>query len=366
MDAPGALRRGPRGLSFGTTLVLLVGVAALINLLHFLTPASAVVLHELFQRLSYVPIVLAAFWLGVRGGLACSLTVSLIYAPHVFLHATHFHIYLVSQWAEIAVYNMVGILVGALSDAQMRERRNREMAHAELERAYRELSDAGQRLREADRLAALGMISAGLAHEVRNPLTAMKGALEIVGRRISGDDPAREFVGILEQQVGRLEALVTSFLLYARPPSPALLRQPAAEIAEGVVRLLSPEAAAGGVELRLDAAAELPPVLVDAALLQQALVNVVRNALHASGGTVTLDVAAAAPWVAITVRDAGPGILPEDAPRVFEPFYTRREGGTGLGLAIAARSMAEQGGKLELLESRPGRTAFRFLLPAAP
>ncbi|HJK90923.1 MAG TPA: ATP-binding protein, partial [Polyangiaceae bacterium LLY-WYZ-15_(1-7)] len=238
-----------------------------------------------------------------------------------------------------------------------------------------------QRLKERDRLAALGEMAAGLAHEIRNPLGAIKasaqylteeqadGEAEGERERGEGDD---EFLHIIVEEVDRLNRVVSSFLDYARPatgdPAPTDLNR----AVERTLQLLRPECMAAGTALEVALEPELPPVRVDVEQLRQVLINLVQNALQAmegSGGeirveTASVERAGGPPWLELRVRDDGPGIPEDVLSHLFVPFVTTKQRGTGLGLAISQRIVAAAGGRI-VVRTRVGEgTTFVVRLPA--
>lgn len=238
-----------------------------------------------------------------------------------------------------------------------------------------------RRMQERDRLAALGQMAAGLAHEVKNPLGAIKGAAQLLAEPgpVEASPQGNEFLSIILEEVDRLDRVVGSVLDYARPSK----GNPGAVEVNGIIRrtlqVLSSERGAARIEAEL--APELPQVRADAEQLRQVLMNLIHNAIQAMKGAGRVVVATrrrpgrqpSAPtsagsgdWVEITVRDEGPGIAPQVLKNLFVPFFTTRDKGTGLGLAISQRMVQEMGGRIEVA-SQPGAGAtFSVLLPVAP
>jgi PAS domain S-box-containing protein len=222
------------------------------------------------------------------------------------------------------------------------------------------------RTRRAERLAALGTMAAGLAHEIRNPLNAASLQLSVARRKLARSkspegDPVATAVEVAEGEMQRLANMVDDFLQFARPQPLRLSLVDLRNVASDLVDLTEPEAKSKGVSLDLKPG---PAVLLelDVERMKQVVLNLMRNAVEAvgPGGAVSVEVGLQGDSAALTVRDSGPGFAAE-AP-IFEPFFTTKENGTGLGLAIAHRIVMDHGGTISA-ESRPGETAFRIALP---
>jgi two-component system, NtrC family, sensor histidine kinase HydH len=233
-----------------------------------------------------------------------------------------------------------------------------------------------RRMQERDRLAALGQMAAGLAHEVKNPLGAIKGAAQLLNEPPEGvelDASAREFVGIILEEVDRLDRVVGSVLHYARPSKGDL---GAVDINQVVRRTLQVLASDRGEDCTFHTALapSLPMARTDAEQLRQVLINLVRNAIQAMNGSGRVSVVtrerharapAGASWVEIAVRDDGPGIAREVLKSLFVPFFTTKDKGTGLGLAISQRMVEEMGGRIEVASQQGTGSTFTVVLPIA-
>lgn len=224
--------------------------------------------------------------------------------------------------------------------------------------------EAATRFRRSERMAALGTMTAGLAHELRNPLNAAHLQLDLARRRLtrSGErSGALDAVEVASDEVSRLARLVDEFLVFARPGALHLERGDLRVLAESAVDGLRAEASARSVAVVVEAG---EPVYAefDDVRMSQALHNLLRNAIEATGdgGRVRLELRAADRLATILVEDSGPG-LPAGAP-VFEPFYTTKANGTGLGLAIAHRVACDHGGSIAV-DSTPGLTRFALSVP---
>jgi signal transduction histidine kinase len=236
-----------------------------------------------------------------------------------------------------------------------------------------------RRMQERDRLTVLGQMAAGLAHEIKNPLGAIKGAAQLLGDARAGGrlgPSEREFLGIILEEVERLDRVVGSVLDYARPSKGDVGSVDVNAVVKRTLKLLSSDRAEVS-DARMDLDPALPPVRADAEQLRQVLINLIRNAVQAMGTTGAVYVSTRArverhpaggsdsTWVEIAVRDEGPGIAPQVMKNLFVPFVTTKERGTGLGLAISQRVVAEMGGRIDAV-SRPGMgSTFTVLLPVA-
>jgi len=346
-------------------LILLGGAILCVTALHILTPLDRIVLHQIYQRLYYIPIFAAAFLFGLRGGLAASAFASIAYVPHIALHWQHtYYDYALNQYAEIVLFNVVGVVTGVLGDRGRRARERSERTAAELQKAYAELRQTFEQLLQADRLTSLGELSAAVVHEVRNPLGSIKGAVEIIEDGLPAYRPRRKFAEIAKREVERLDRLVKEFLRFARPQKPAAAPADVNEIVRSIAHLIDQRAATQNVSVELDLATNLPLVTVDDEQIKQVLLNLAINALQAmpAGGRLILHTAMAGDAVVIGTEDEGGGVDPAIAPRIFDPFFTTKEKGIGLGLSVAYKIAAQHHGSLTVRNGSRG-AIFRLTIP---
>jgi len=225
-----------------------------------------------------------------------------------------------------------------------------------------------RRTLRAERLAAVGTLAAGLAHEVRNPLNSALLQLQVLGRRIDRGDrdhaSLKPVLGLIEDEIRRLEVLVNDFLSFVHPRPLELQPTALAELCRDVLTFVAPEAGMAGVEVEAELAETIAPVQADPQRLRQVLQNLVRNAVEAmsGGGRLTLRTRSVEGQVEIDVEDTGPG-FPDETP-IFDAFFTTKPKGTGLGLTIVHRIVSDHGGTLRV-RSRPGQTCFTISLPAS-
>jgi two-component system sensor histidine kinase HydH len=351
----------------------LLGLSILgISLLHYLTPLHLHYLHDIFQRFYYLPIILAALWFGFRGGITCSLVVSIVYAPHIlFQWGGHLTVEL-EKYLEIVMYNVVGGVTGLLAQRE-RERSLELQRTAEgLEESCNKLQAQSERiiaieeqLRRSEKLSTLGEMAAVLAHEIRNPLGSIRGTAEILRDDYRPGDPKHEFIEIQIKETERLNHVVEDFLRMARQQPVELRDCSIREELETIVTLVAKDAQNRGISLRLEPSGEESVVRGDGEKLRQAFLNIVINALQAtpSGGRVSIVLKRVDTGFEIVFRDNGSGIAAGNLQRIFEPFYTTKADGTGLGLAVTRKIIEGHGGKMGI-ESEPGQgTTVSVSLP---
>jgi two-component system sensor histidine kinase HydH len=243
--------------------------------------------------------------------------------------------------------------------------REERLARIDLQRRLDAERQLGIRTRRSERLAALGTMAAGFAHEIRNPLNAAHLQLSVAERRLQGPDidleASKAAMRVAAREMERLGALVIDFLQFARPQALHLERIDLRRTLESSLGRLVPEAESRGVKLQLQLG-EAVTIEADDEKLKQVVLNLVRNAIDAagSGGWVELSTATSGPYAEVVVRDNGPGIG-NDLP-IFEPFFTTKEAGTGLGLAIVHRIVMDHAGQVAV-QSVPGDTRFTVSLP---
>jgi len=277
-------------------------------------------------------------------------------------------LYLRDLTLRVLFLPVVACLTYSLAEENRRAARRAEAAAAELAEANRRLMEAEASARRSERLAALGQLTAGLAHELRNPLGTMKASAEMLLDRTPGDNTVvRELAEYISAEVDRTNSLITRFLEFARP---AQLRKTPTDVhlvIDSVIEHLDRElpGAAGRFHRNYDPA--LPLIEADAEMLERVFFNLLRNALEASppGALVTIKTRRAPQAVEIAVIDRGPGVPPEHREQIFNPFFTTKPGGVGLGLAISAKIVSDHGGAITV-DSAPGAgAAFLVSLPAA-
>ena len=259
-----------------------------------------------------------------------------------------------------------------VSDSRRHAERYRRLAET-LAETNRRLREAQAEVRRSERLAALGQLSAGVAHEIRNPLGVIKGSAEMLAQKLPASDGlAAELAGYIASEVDRLNAIVSRFLDFARPLH--VERHPAdvTSLLERALKASRDSLPGLPAEIEREFAPDLPPVLVDEGLCEQLFTNLATNAFQAmgeSGGTLRVRArpapSPAAPGVEIEFEDTGPGVPGEVREQIFIPFFTTRKTGVGLGLSIVSKIIDEHGGSIRLMGNEGKGACFRVFLPSA-
>lgn len=346
-------------------VALVVFGILLVSAGHYFTPPSLFLWHNIFQRLYYLPIVFAAISFGWVGGLLAAVASALCYVPHILMAWGHNPEYTANQYAEIVVFFLVGAVTGVLSDRERKRRQQLQKSTEELSKVYRELQDSFEQLKRADRLSAVGQLSAGLAHEIRNPLASIEGAVDVLEKDQGSGDRKAEFLSIIKKECRRLNGLLSNLLDFARPRQPRIKVMHVRKVIDSVVSLAAHTGERKGVSIQVRVPEDLPTIKGDIEQLQQVILNLTLNAIQAmpEGGNITLAAEQANEQFAIRVVDEGSGVEEEDVDRIFDPFYTTKPAGTGLGLAVAHQIIRQHGGVIKAERNPEKGMTFSVLLP---
>jgi signal transduction histidine kinase len=239
-------------------------------------------------------------------------------------------------------------------------------------RLYEELRESREQVSRASRLSAVGTLAAGVAHEIRNPLVAVRTFLQLLPDRLADPEFLGRFRALTLDEVDRIARLTTELLTFARSHERKLRQVDMAVVVDQVVSLMAPEGTKHGVSIVLTSPGELPAVRGDSDQLQQVVLNLVLNAVQASPAGTTVRVlvqqarnARGEDEVRVEVADQGPGVPPENAEAIFAPFFSTKDGSTGLGLAVAHQLIEEHGGRLRLGTPSGQGAVFTVVLPVA-
>lgn len=337
----------------------------LISWLHYVTSFVSIELHEIFQRLYYVPIVAAAVLYGTRGGVAIALFSAALYMPHVILKWHAWPIFQLSQYAEIVIFTLVALVTGLLADRLRAQRDRCRRTALDLDETCRRLEASIEERLRTDRLVTIGRVASGIAHEVRNPLGGLLGSLEILGAEIPRGHPKTEFLAIAKTQVERLNRVVTEFLDFAHPPQPTTKPADLRALVDAAVRLAIPALALRGTTVDVDIDDATPQAEVDVDQVERALLNLLldETAVHRD---TRIQIAVDHPDSVARIIVSSP--LPASGPTrsvtdIFEPFPASGPG-AGLALATARRLIENQRGTMRA-EFVAGGLRYVIELPLA-
>jgi len=363
-----------RSPKYGRGFVVLLKILLATALLdHTGDPAA---INSAYYPIYYLPVVTAATYFGTWGTLIWTTLASAAYCSLLIPALQEFTLTgdVITELAtRILFFFLTAMLVNRFS-VEIRRRAAAYQSLAEqMSQTNRRLAEVQEEARRSERLAALGQMSAGLAHEIRNPLGVIKGSAEMLHQKLGESNPlASELAGYISSETNRLSSLVARFLDFARPQALELTPGDVREVVEAALAAVAAQRPNAKVIVEREYAAELPPVRMDDRLCEQVFQNLALNAYEAmepDGGKLRVEIFSTmrggVAGVEVMLTDTGPGIPPEICEQIFNPFFTTKKAGTGLGLAIVSKIVDELRGSLQV-ESRPGRGAtFRVFFPAA-
>jgi signal transduction histidine kinase len=345
-----------------------------------------------YYPIFFLPVISAAVYFGPVGTLAWTAVASLAYLSLLIealqegdLDAAGASILTI----RVVFFFIAAILVNRFVMENRRHVQRLETLSRKLEETNQELRRAEAEARRAERLAALGQLSAGLAHEIRNPLGVIKGSAEMLSQKVAGSQPlVAELAGYISSEVNRLNALVVRFLDFARPSKLEMRPERISEIVDHALESAAASFPNTKVKVERQYAPGLPDIQADRQLCEQVFVNLITNAFQAmegqaasSNGTpdrtadgslnevlrlsIAPEVSGGEPGVCVTVEDSGPGVPPEMREQIFNPFFTSKKDGVGLGLSIVAKIVDDHRGTIRLDSDSTQGARFRVFFPQA-
>jgi signal transduction histidine kinase len=331
-----------------------------------------------YYPIYYLPVVTAALYCGPLLTLAWTLFASAAYCSYLFIDPAMQEYEITSDALGLLALRILFFFLAAMvvnrfaQQSQHQTKLYRDLAER-LAESNRRLEEAQAEARRSERLAALGQLSAGLAHEIRNPLGVIKGSAEMLTQKLqASDELARELAGYISTEVNRLSALVTEFLDFARPlhaqPHPADLTA----LLDRVLQTVAARFTGKPVRVERHYASGLPLVPLDESLCEQAFLNLVQNAYEAmqdkdQGGTLRVDVRPATQndreGVELQLADSGPGVPEKLREEIFNPFVTTKKTGVGLGLSIVSKIVDGHHGSIHVENAPQGGAVFTLFFP---
>jgi signal transduction histidine kinase len=322
---------------------LIVSAVFLISLFHYMTVPAAGMRHVIYRELYILPIILGAFWFGIRGGLATAVVISILYGPLVLMWPDRLTPHDLGNILEIFFFNLIGGLLGWLKDREALQQ---------------------VRLREAENLATMGRATAMIAHDLKAPLITIAGLARRLSRKIPPASSEGEKVMVIRQQAERLEKLVMDMLSFAKPMElslePADLCHLLTEAKDAVQETMKNSG------INIDLPTETPCTCrFDHEKMILVVVNLFSNAIEASAADENISVSLQddSGKISIEISDRGTGIPENIKENIFEPFVSGKPKGTGLGLSICRKIVEAHSGQLTCSNNADGGTTFRILLP---
>lgn len=321
-----------------TYLYIITILIILVTGLHYFTSFQEIRLHELYRRLYYIPIILAAFNFRIKGGIILPIVVSILYLPYILFYSDHSNVELVINFFEIIMFYTVGSITGILA----------EKSYLNMEK----ISRLQEHIRRADKLSAVGQLASGVAHEIRNPLAIIKTVSQTLLQDDDGikDEENRQALEIIQEEVNRANKVIKELLDFAKFKNIERTKIDINEVIRNVVLLTNKYAQKKGTSISIQIAEQNLYIYGDSEKLKQAFVNIIFNAVDAveEAGNIYIQVLRKKSIINISFEDNGVGISTEQKEKIFNPFYTTKDNGVGLGLAITYRIIDEHEGNIDI------------------
>jgi signal transduction histidine kinase len=337
--------------------VLIIGaIVALTVAIHYgliLEPifGQAHWIHAVHGRFCYIPIVIAAAWFGVRGGVYAAAAISLLVLPFIIGGNLSSH-NLAQELVEIVFYFAIALLAGWLFQRELLLRRKQEQTQIQLERSHK--------------LSLVGQMAASVAHEIKNPLASIKGALEILSDDSTSAADRAEFRETATKEIRRIDGTISEFLEFARPRRSEFKKLNLSNTLRTSLKQIEVHASKAGLQF-VDRIKDNVYIHGDREKIHQVILNLLINSIQASSSGSAIEIhldETKEDRATMTIRDHGKGMAPEELDRIFEPFYSTKPAGTGLGLAIVKGIVENHRGKISF-DSAPGHgTTATVAFPA--
>ncbi|MBW1783937.1 MAG: hypothetical protein JRL30_24750 [Deltaproteobacteria bacterium] len=314
--------------------------------LNYFTPLTTGYWHALYRAIVYLPLLLSAFWFGIRGAVYVAVSVILLFIPYVIFHWDGFSLEDFHQILEALLFLGFALTAGILVERE----KKKTMA-----------------LLQAESLAAVGRAVSDVAHDMKAPLMAIGGFTTQVSRALDREDPKQKKLQLVVQETARLESMVREMLDFGRP---MVIRREATDLndlVEEIIQASGPVAEKLRVEVKADLEPSMPPLTMDRQRFKQVLLNLTVNALEASppGESVIIKTTQEMGQANLHVTDRGTGIDTEDEDKVFQPFFSKKKGGTGLGLPIVKKIVEAHKGDIRFHRNADAGMTFTVTLPVA-
>jgi signal transduction histidine kinase len=328
-----------------------------------------------YYPIYYLPIVTAAIYFEAWPTLLWTILAAGLYCSFLFPALQEYELTpagLTELGIRLLFFFLAALIVNRFAVENRSQTKRYQKLAAQLAETNRQLQQAQEEARRSERLAALGQLSAGLAHEIRNPLGVIKGSAEMLTQRLAqSDSVASELAGYITSEVNRLSALISRFLDFARPLRAETRPSSIAELLDHALHEVAAQRPGSKVEVVREYQKDLPPALLDEDLAERAFINLIQNAYEAmgeNGGRLLVRAyrsrAGRVDGIEVRLEDTGPGIAPEMREQIFNPFVTTKSTGVGLGLSIVSKIVDEHRGSIRLESAAGGGASFLLFFPA--
>jgi signal transduction histidine kinase len=334
-----------KALKLATIIFLITAISIVI----FVTRHSQYHYHSVYREFYFIPLILGAFWFGLRGALLASGSITLFYLAFIGIFWQGLSAEEINTFIEIIFLNSMAIVLGILREREHRERR---------------------RTQKMESLALIGKTVSGIAHDMKIPLVAIAGFSRRILKKLEADDPHREKVTIIYQEAQRLESMVTDMLDYARPLNLRISREDVNQVIQQSMTIVKGMAKEKQVSIESRLSSDIPPLNLDPMRIKRVLINLLTNAVQASppGESVFISSVSEEERIIIDITDHGPGISAEQKENIFTPFFTTKKEGIGLGLVMVKNIVTAHSGEVEFIDNLSPETGvtFRVILPKEP
>ncbi|KAA3616778.1 MAG: sensor histidine kinase [Calditrichaeota bacterium] len=355
--------------------LLILALIAGISVLHFNTDTMKWQYHLVYMQAYFIPIILGAFVLGKKGGLGTALIVSIVYLPHIMFQHGGLVENNFMRFLQIVLFNAVGYLTGLKAQGERTEKEKYQIAAENLEKSLAQLktqsdqiSEMEEQARATDRLAIVGELTASLAHEVRNPLGSIRGAVEIIRDSVPADIKKMEFFDILIQDTERLNQVVETYLGFSKKQSQQFSTYSLNETIQNIALMIGAQARKNKIRLKTDIPEKTITLKGDPNHVWQITMNVLLNSIQAmpDGGEIAVILSPdkiSKNKIQLIIKDQGKGIPDVKINQIFKAFYTTKSKGTGLGLAIVKRIADENNWHIYVNSKEGVGTEFAIVIP---
>lgn len=338
----------------------------LISTFHYTIPHSLHWIHDILRRLYYIPIVFSGFYLGKKHTIIIATIITILYIPHAYTELFNMDpASSIEKTLEIILYFIIGYITSTLSDSVKKQKNNYQETAEKLSIKLQEVQSLEEQLIQSGKLEALGQMSAGFAHEIKNPLSSIQATNELIEDECKENDDIYELIGIQKKELSRLKELLKQFLNFAKPSSIENVDIDLTELIESLMKLIKTQKK-HGVSFINNLSDKNLKIKGDYKKLYQVFLNLVLNAIDAieKDGKVDVILEDINKYLCVIVQDNGSGIKKEHLDQVFNPFFTTKDKGTGLGLSIAFKIIEQHKGIIKIESQENKGTKFIMKFPA--